>query len=234
MKTMTLCLAIATIAILGCSGAAPTKSPSGGDPVDIGPGSDAPPVDHPPLGPEQRPITSGSPQRLSVAQLRGSLPVVLGQDDKGKDITWMIGAKPALDSMGKVLGEPDWDMVTTEDLTPSPLYLKFMDDAARDTCSRVLNADAIKTTGRTFIVKAALTDVDPAKAPGIDDNLRYLKLRFHAAKIDPSDSAAIAPLHDLFIAGAAASTSSKPQDQARSGWLGVCVALLTAPEFHLY
>lgn len=221
------------IPAIGCT-SAPT--PGQGNGIDTNQKGNVPAIDHPPLDPEKRPVTSASVQRLSVAQLRNTFPVVLGTDQNGKDITWIVGSKAGFDAMSAVLGEPDYDKTTAEDLTPSPLYLKFMDDAARDACTRVLNSDAAKTakTDRSFVRFAELTDTDPAATTGIDDNLRYLKLRYHAVKLDPKDGSKVADLRTLFSAGVKASTSMKAQDQARSGWMVVCVAMLTAPEFHLY
>ena len=81
--------------------------------------------------------------------------------------------------------------------------------------------------------KADTVSSNPA---AIDKNLRYLELRMHAVKVDDTDATTIAPLRTLFqstvdalAAGAAASESD-----VKEGWRVVCVALLTAPEFHIY
>lgn len=242
MRTIELCAALAFVTA-ACKGSSPstgadtTAAASGGDPsLTVAQKGSVLPSDHPVLDPGKRPVTSASVQRLRVSQLKASFPIVLGQDEKGNDITWIVGGQPGFDSMAGVLGQPNYDTTTDEDLTPSPLYAKFMDDAARDACSRVIAADATRAdlTARSFIRYAQLTDVDPAKAPGIDQTLRYLKLRFHAVKVADGDDALIAPLRDLFVSGAQASTSKDADKQAESGWTLVCVALLTAPEFHLY
>jgi hypothetical protein len=240
MKTIaTLLFAAAAVASLaGCPSAPPPPAgPSGeNNGIDTTPKGSAPPIDHPPLDPAKRPVEAADAQRLSVAQLRNAFPVVLGNDAKGKPITWMVGTKPGFDTMARTLGEPDYSLVTDEDRTPSPLYAKLMDDAARDGCSRALDADATRAdkNARAILRYVEPTDVDPKTAPGIDQNLRYLKLRFHGVHIDATDTTTVAPLEKLFVDGAAASTSSAPDAKARSGWMVVCVALLTAPEFHLY
>lgn len=233
-------LALAAALVLGCGSAAPASSTGGqpsptGEGVDTNPNGDAPPVDHPPLDPSMRPVTSGAAQRLSVAQLRSVLPIALGKDKDGNDITWMIGSKKGLDIMNRTLGEPDWTVITAEDLTPSPLYLKLMDDAARDVCGRALDADATRSdkASRTILRFVEPTDVDTKAAP-FAENLRYLKLRFHGVHLESTDTTTIAPLATLFAAAAATQTSAAPDVQARTGWNAVCVALVTAPEFHLY
>jgi hypothetical protein len=148
----------------------------------------------------------------------------------------MIGSTSALDSMSVTLGEADYAVVTADDLTPSPLYAKFMNDAARDVCQRVITADAARATmsDRVLYHEVELTDVGSPSTTAVNANIRYLKLRFQGLKIADNDDTLIAPVRKAFLAGVAASTSHDPATQAQSGWRVVCVALLTAPEFHLY
>ena len=146
--------------------------------------------------------------------LRRSFPVVFGDDLSGQPITWS-----GFNRFSRALGEPDYAEVVDEDLDASPLYLKFLDDAARDACGKVLAADA-QRSDRTFLRYAGATDA-PASA-AVARNLRYLLLRFHGIHVAESDDGPIAPLRQLLA------------DSGAGGWDAVCVALVTAPEFSLY
>ena len=217
----------AAIAAFACSG-------SGDDSLVQGSGN-APPVDHPPI---QVQGTSASPRRLSTDQLRASLPIAFGNDATGAPITWKNGANPALANpdITRSLGEPDYIDTTDEALEPSVLYAKFMDDAARSLCSQGLDADATRTDAgqRALLRHVELGDTVESKAAGVDANLRYLVLRFHAVHVAEGDTATVAPLRELFTTVSRASTATDPKLRAREGWNAVCVALVTAPEFNLY
>lgn len=174
---------------------------------------------------------SASPQRLSVAQLQDSMEVVLG----GK--TWMVGSTNGFQSRRLTLGQPDFINNTDENLETSALYMKFMSDAARDGCKRAADADAALAAGARVLNRfSGLTDTVSTNAAGIDANLRYLKLRFHGVKVAEGDAASIAGLRGLFTAAVsgAAGTGAVDAADVKEGWRAVCVALLTAPEYHLY
>ncbi|MEP7120212.1 MAG: hypothetical protein ABJE95_04840 [Byssovorax sp.] len=223
-------------ALAACSSGAPSEAT--GPSLTETPETPAPPVDHPPIDPAKKPVTSAVAQRISVAQLRGVFPVVLGTDVNGKDITWMSGSAPALDKMADVLGEADYAFVTQDNRDPSALYLKFMDDAARDVCGRALTADAArpKATDRVLLRHVEPADTATTNAAGLDQNLAYLLLRFHGIKVKDGDTARTAPLAKLFTDSVTAAAAGKPATatEVTEGWRAVCVALITAPEFHLY
>jgi hypothetical protein len=227
-------LLFATLA--ACSSGAPSEA--SGPSLTETPEMPSPPIDHPPIDPAKKPVTSAVVQRVSVAQLRGTFPVILGKDVNGKDITWMSGGTPALDKMADVLGEADYAFVTQDNRDPSALYLKFMDDAARDVCDRALTADAARpnTADRVLLRYVGPTDTATTNAAGVDQNLGYLALRFHGIKVKEGDDARLAPLRKLFTDSvtAAAAGNSVTTAHVTEGWRAVCVALITAPEFHLY
>lgn len=208
---------------------------AGEDPQPGGPGlstrpeGSAMPLDHPPIDVSQTP--AARPRRLDVAQLEGSWAVVFGKDKAGKDITWRLPDNSAgLARYARTLGEPDYIATTDLDVEPSLLYAKFMDDAARSACDQALDADAARTNkgDRVLLRKVEWTDVALDSSAAVDENLRYLKLRFHGVRVAADDAATLKPLHDLYFA------SAKGDKPAREGWRTVCVALATAPEFHLY
>jgi hypothetical protein len=162
----------------------------------------AAPLDHPPIDVPQTKIAA-SPQRLTVSQLEASWAVALGKDKQGRDITWRLpDGTPGLARYARTLGEPDYLVSTEQNLEPSTLYAKFIDDAARSVCDQAIEADKTRTE------KVITRHEDVAQ------NLRYLKLRMHGIQLDD-----VKPLQDLY---------------QKAGWRGVCVALVSAPEFHLY
>lgn len=176
--------------------------------------------------------TSAGTQRLTVAQLAGSMPVVLGGN------TWMTNSTTqGFTARAATLGVPDYINVVDENLEPSALHLKFMGDAARDGCTRTANADgALAASSRVLMRFVGTTDTIASNASGVDENLRYLKLRFHGVKVQPSDVTSIAGLRTVFDSAVrgAAGTGTPTANHVKEGWRAVCVALLTAPEYHLY
>lgn len=205
-----------------------------GKPVDQAPNTNVNPTDHPPL---DAPITSAGNRRLSVEQLRRSLPVVFGNDENGSPITWKIGTKIGLDDNSDTLGEADYINTTEDNLEPSPLYVKFVDDAARDVCNRRLTADlaASDSSERVLYAKVETTDTSATAGSAIDANIRHLGLRFWGVKLadDPSSTAGMHQLFDKAVESAAAG-KTPTEANVKEGWRAVCVALVTAPEFHIY
>jgi hypothetical protein len=167
-----------------------------------------------------------------VRQLAQSLPVVLGGN------TWMVGSTNGFNARGATLGEPDYIGVVDENLEASTLYQKFMGDMARDGCTRTANADAaLAASSRVLMRFVALTDSTTNNAAAVDTNLRYLKLRFHGVKVAATDTTSIAGLRTVFtdaVRGAQGTAATPTAAHVKEGWRAVCVALLTAPEYHLY
>ena len=225
--------------------------------------TDVLPVDHPPIvatgggsetgggsatgggsgtgGGAQAPLQMGT-RRLTVMQLQASLPIVLGGN------TWQVGTANGFATRAGTLGVANYVSVVQDAMEPSPLYAKFMGDAARDGCNRALNADiAIPTDGgtsdagvsageETLFRFASQTDNATNNLAKINANLRYLKLRFHGVKVATTDDAPIAQYRALFVEAynAQKTVSSGEKAAVKEGWRAVCVALLTAPEYHLY
>jgi len=228
------CFSLA-LAACGTSGESNTqRGTPNGDPT-LGPSTQAPPLDHPAV--DQRRSSAGA-RRLSTDQWRASLPVVMGNDVDGKPITWTLnnGAPRIAGSIARSLGEPDYIDRTEEALEPQLLYSKFANDAAMDVCEKALVADAVRTDGKTRVLTrfAAPTDLVANSAAAIDENLRYLTLRFFGVRVPATESSRIAPLRKVFTEASTGQASTDPAEQARAGWKAVCVALVTSPEFHLY
>lgn len=221
-------------------------NPSGGDDddggtgLDTNPQGDTTPLDHPPVDEGALPRPSAAIRRLSLAQLRASLPVLFGTEEDGvTPITWrMPDGKVGLNVMAGSLGEPDYIEITEENLEPSPMYAKFMDDLARDVCDRALRADVTRPAGATRVLarEADFGDTVASDAAAIDDNVRYLLLRLHAVKAAAGDDELVTPWRAVFAEATADAQDAGLDDDAATaeGWRAVCVGLVVAPEFHLY
>jgi hypothetical protein len=98
------------------------------------------------------PASAGS-RRLSTRQLMKSMETVLGGS------IWMVGGTNGFDARSRTLGEPDYIAVVDENLEPSALFLKFMDDAAKDGCTRAVTADQGRAANQRVLYKTvSLTD----------------------------------------------------------------------------
>lgn len=188
-----------------------------------GPDAEAPPVEEA----SQALRTAG---RMRVEQIRRSLETITGglrwEEDFGQGPTDMLRI------LGPTMGEPDYLLVTEENLEPSLIIAKFMQDASHRVCTRWLDRDAAADAGeRTFVHHAeAWTST---AAADVDASLRGLMLRFFARYLPPDGSgdAAIADLRELFVNASSTATAGS---EARDGWLAVCIALMTDPEFVVY
>lgn len=212
----------------GTSGGGGAPGPS----LQVGEAQPVLPLDHPPVVDPNAGVPSGGVRRLSLAQLKGSLPVVL------RGHTWKIGSANGFDSRAATLGVPDYVGSVEENLEPTPLYVKFMADMARDACNRALTADLAEVDASK---RAVMRFVEPADAltgqpDKVDANLRYLRLSFLGAHTPEGDTPELARLRKLFgdTVLAASGGAVPAKAHVAEGWRTVCVALLTSPEFHLY
>lgn len=209
---------------VGSAGAGPT--------VQVGAATPVLPLDHPPVVDPLAGTASASARRLSVAQLKDSLPVVL------RGHGWKVGNADGFDARAGTLGVPDYVSSVEENLEATPLYLKFMADMARDACNRAVTADAAQPDATQ---RAVLRFVEPLDTPSgspakVEENLRYLRLAFLGQRSGGADDPALAQLRGLFDQAVSAAAGGNVPSRAHvlEGWRTVCVALLTSPEFHLY
>lgn len=220
--------------LVACDGSSPPPPRSGRD-VQVGDGAGTPPLDHPEVSPSALVRPSHS-RRLTIPQLRATLPAVLGTQPDGGALTWMNGSSQGLTQFSGALGEADFLALTEDNLEPSTLYLKFMDDMARDVCNRALTSDRAQPSAdrRVLTRYVSATDTVATQPAKIDENLTYLKLRFHGLQVQaPAELDSLRTLFTTVTLAAAKGTAVDAND-VQEGWRAVCVALLTAPEFHLY
>jgi len=195
-------------------------------PVDVAPVGE---VTHPdawahaaPTGPTPTALLPGSivgegrrARRMSVEQLRRSIEALFD------GITWTVTARgpalPGFDVLSATLGEADYIRTTQNNLDPSPLFAKFMDDMAASVCRQAVDRDV---AGRTLKLVIAREDVT--------DNLRFLRLKLHGIHVPEGSAEGLEALADLH-----AEILSATHDEAEAWW-GVCIAMLTAPEMLAY
>lgn len=175
--------------------------------------------------------SSAGNQRLTISQLTQSMLVVLG----GK--SWMVGAKSGFTVRAATLGQPDYLGVVEENLEASPVYQKFMLDAAISGCTAAADGDAALAANQRVLMRlVGLTDTVASNLTAVNQNLRYLKLRFHGVKVASNDTASLDALRIVFSSAVsgAAGAANPTAAHVKEGWRAVCVALMTAPEYHLY
>jgi hypothetical protein len=219
MRTFILALSITTL-LLGCA------SEEGQPPTDTVIEADVPEVDPTP----QSAVT----KRLSVDMLEDSLAIVAGTDEKNNPIQWQVTYLNktflAFGQLGTTLGRPDYAELTSENLEPNALYIKFVGDMAINVCGKILQADQKKSDASDRVMTRFIGSGDPSNEANLLDNLRYLKLRFLAEKVADDDDAGVADLKVVYDQAHADAASEK----STAGWNAVCVALFNSPSFHLY
>ncbi|MFO0708205.1 MAG: hypothetical protein U0353_00110 [Sandaracinus sp.] len=166
--------------------------------------------------------------RMDIDQLDASLFAATG-------LHWEVGSTNQLTRFRATLGVPNYATSTHEDLEPSPLFLKFVDDAARSVCTRLLDAESAEgSTDHVFLVHADLEDRLPADQEAIDQNLAMLLARYHSRVIEPG-SEELDPWRSLWSSSLALTRDmTSGEDDAETAWRTVCVALIDHPDFYLY
>jgi hypothetical protein len=170
-------------------------------------------------------------RRMTVDQLRASIATVTG----GQVWTEPLGGAPTdmLGALAPTMGAPDYLLVTQENLEPTLVVAKFMGDLGKRLCPQWAAADVARPLAERTLVSTqadwySLADAD------VRANLRRLQTRFFGRRLadDGSGDAAITSSLTLFQAAGAGQTD--PAMQAWSGWMAVCIAYFTDPDFATY
>ena len=140
-------------------------------------------------------------------------------------------------TLSDTLGKPDYIQSTTEDLTPSALFLKFLDDAARQVCDKRIELDLsalsdprIEPAPDSIKLWGGLSlDADMRGSPAeVEAQIRALVLRFHSRQLPEGDSPRLAYWRWLF------ETAVLVDGEPLSGWRALCVTLINHPDFYSY
>lgn len=171
-------------------------------------------------------------RRMDIDQLDSSIRAVTG------GIGWDRGSAEAresnFDRYADTLGVPDFINSSAEDRSASLLFAKFLDDAARDVCRRLADREggsgaAIDGEPQGIFAPVDVNDAAPPQ-DDVDAALSSLLLRFHGRRVEPS-AGALVPWRELHARMAATAVAT---ETPRRAWEGVCVALLTHPDFYTY
>ncbi len=229
------CMALAALALMACDDArGPRSQPAAADattpphpPTDPPPEADAAP---PPSAAPSTPLARAA-GRMTVEALARSIPVITGglrwTEDFGGGVETDV-----LQALAPTLGAPDYLRVTEENLEPSLILAKFLNDAAQRLCVRWVERDeAAAAADRTLVVHPGdWAARDPA---AVGTALRELQLRFFGRRV-PEGAAGDAVLEPLRALFQDASSTAAPGREARDGWLAVCIAHMTDPELVIY
>ncbi len=140
--------------------------------------------------------------------------------------------------LSSTLGVPDYAQATVEDLEPNTVFQKFLNDAARSVCGKMIAADlerhgALENGNQWETPPVLLIDAVPeqtlaANGEAIRDNLRTLLGRFHGRRV--TQDAENELFHWLWLFESTLFVTNETSD----AWLAVCVGLFTHPDFYLY
>jgi hypothetical protein len=122
--------------------------------------------------------------------------------------------------LSATLGKPDFIQITTEVLEPTALFQKFLDDAARQVCQKMVLRDTERPSDALLVTRAS-------DSAAVDAHLRHLILRFHS-RVLAADSRDLAQWRWLF------DSLTRMTDGPAQSWHGICVALFTHPDFYTY
>ena len=185
--------------------------------VDTSSDADATEDTGPPPPPPTRPR-----RRMDLDQLRDSIAHATGTSG------WVArDGESRFTALRATLGVPDYIRRTSEDLTPSIVFQKFLSDAARDVCTSAVLAEADGTAERVLLRYVEPNDTLGTNEAGIRDNLSYLLLRFHGTPI-PADDPQLDPWIELV------DTVQAEAEEPGLAWRTVCVGLLLHPAFLSY
>ncbi|TNE44802.1 MAG: hypothetical protein EP343_29545 [Deltaproteobacteria bacterium] len=152
-------------------------------------------------------------RRMSVSQLKDTIPRLFN------GITWKSGNTNMFDSLSRTLGQADYLQVTFTSRDSTSLFMKFMDDMAGQVCKAAVVKD-LQT--QNMATRSVIRYND------IDKTLRFLRLKFHSIYVPESSTESIKQLRTLYDR-----ILAKTRKES-TAWEGVCIAVLTSPEFFAY
>ena len=174
-------------------------------------------------------------RRMNVDQLQKAITQVSG----GIGWTERQGRNEVnlFQSLAATLGKPDFRERTDEELDPTVLFQKFLGDASRSVCSKMLQADLdreqavangdVSDGQPRLLIEVSSTDTLASSPDAYADNVRLMVQRFHGRTLDVDDPG-LANWH-WFVRSAVHVTQDPKQ-----AWLGLCVALFSHPDFYTF
>jgi hypothetical protein len=165
-------------------------------------------------------------RRMDIDQLDASIQRVTG------GIAWTEGAGIGGDNLfvklASTLGKPDFLDITQEDLSVSLLFTKFLGDAARSVCGKLVQSELSAAASERVLMVFVSPETSPGEdAAAIEANMRYLLLRYHGQDLAVGD-AGLSQWSWLF------ESTLHVSGNPATAWQAVCVALITHPDFYSY
>jgi len=158
-------------------------------------------------------------RRVSLTHLKSMIPKLFNGLD------WTDSRNNSLfNKYSATLGQADYIYQNQSHRTPTPLFMKFMDDMAGNLCNKAIKKD--RENLKAGKKPEELMILRHERSP--DQNLRYLRLKFHTIYVPDDSTDGIKALRDLYDKALAASQS------ADKAWELVCVAMVSSPEFFAY
>jgi len=154
-------------------------------------------------------------KRMTLPQVRDAMEQVSG------GIIWQ-GNESDWNDYADTLGVPDYEQRVSEDLSPSAMFQKFLDDAAVYTCGQWLEREGLDSA-QTFFT----TDGHDTSRDSVNDNIRHLRWQIQGRAKD-SQAQVLADYEDLFF------TVYQRTESQQQSWHTVCVAMFTHPDFFMY
>jgi len=151
-------------------------------------------------------------KRMTIAQIRDSMEQISDGE------RWGTATRSDWDKFSETLGVADYQLRVESDLSPSPMFQKFLDDAATYTCMEWLRQE---TT--TFF------SIDASSVERSDIRSNIVELRWKIQGKFKDDTAPIIDDYEALFNKVYQRTSS-----IDGSWQSVCVAMFTHPDFFMY
>ena len=134
---------------------------------------------------------------------------------------------PMFERLASTLGKPNFIENTLEDLSPSLLFHKFLDDGARFVCTKLTAAEKERDATERIFLGALNLDAPFANSDAVDATLAQALLRFHGRYVS-ADSPELEVWRWLL------ENTPTSEDDPLMAWTNVCAGLITHPDFYAY
>ena len=157
-------------------------------------------------------------RRMNLDQLENSFLRV----SDGLNWTEGTGAneRSLFQTLSATLGKPDYVQITTEVLEPTALFQKFLGDAARQVCAKMVERDEERPSEATTVLYSEDSEA-------VDEHLQALILKFHSRELGP-ESRDLAQWR--WLLDSVVFMTDTPAER----WNAICVALFIHPDFYSY